>query len=178
MKSKGISKTVEACRSTEEYGSKVSSKSCQLSSDNPSESVTIQPIPPIRICGLEWLLSPSEVSALSELVKAAGLSKGEVSDLKDLVKTVGEAAALGSSAQTAPPAGKAGGLFGTAPSDSSAQPSQILGQLGPAPVSEDQLLRDLGVSTGEAAPMLAALELDGEITRQPGGLISIGAPRG
>ncbi len=62
--------------------------------------------------------------------------------------------------------------------DHAALHRQILGQLGPAPVSEDQLLRDLGVSTGEAAPMLAALELDGEITRQPGGLISIGAPRG
>jgi DNA processing protein len=52
--------------------------------------------------------------------------------------------------------------------------SRILAQLGPAPVAEDQLLRDLGVSNGEAAPMLTALELEGQITRQPGGLISMG----
>ena len=52
--------------------------------------------------------------------------------------------------------------------------SRILAQLGPAPVAEDQLLRDLGVSNGEAAPMLTTLELEGQITRQPGGLISMG----
>lgn len=57
--------------------------------------------------------------------------------------------------------------------DHAALHSQILGRLGPTPVAEDQLLRDLGVSTGQAAPMLATLELDGAIIRQPGGLICI-----
>jgi len=58
--------------------------------------------------------------------------------------------------------------------DRAALHSRILEQLGPAPVAEDQLLRDLGVSGGEAAPMLTTLELEGRITRQPGGLISTG----
>ena len=58
--------------------------------------------------------------------------------------------------------------------DRAALHSRILAQLGPAPVAEDQLLRDLGVSNGEAAPMLTTLELEGRITRQPGGLISMG----
>ena len=58
--------------------------------------------------------------------------------------------------------------------DRAALHSRILEQLGPAPVAEDQLLRDLGVSNGEAAPMLTTLELEGRITRQPGGLISTG----
>jgi DNA processing protein len=58
--------------------------------------------------------------------------------------------------------------------DRAALNSRILAQLGPAPVAEDQLLRDLGLSAGEAAPSLARMELDGQVTRQPGGLISIG----
>lgn len=56
--------------------------------------------------------------------------------------------------------------------DHAALHTQILSQLGPTPVAEDQLLRDLGLSTGQAAPALATMELDGQITRQPGGLIS------
>jgi len=51
--------------------------------------------------------------------------------------------------------------------------ARILDQLGPAPVAEDQLLRDLNLSAGEAASELARLELEGRVTRQPGGLISI-----
>lgn len=53
--------------------------------------------------------------------------------------------------------------------------SRILSQLGPAPVSEDQLLRDLGMSPAEAAGELARMELDGAVHRQPGGLISLAA---
>lgn len=51
--------------------------------------------------------------------------------------------------------------------------ARILDRLGPAPVAEDQLLRDLKVSASDAASELARLELDGRVTRQPGGLISI-----
>lgn len=51
--------------------------------------------------------------------------------------------------------------------------ARILDRLGPAPVAEDQLLRDLKLSAGEAAGELARLELDGRITRQPGGLICL-----
>lgn len=49
---------------------------------------------------------------------------------------------------------------------------QILSRLSPAPVAEDQLIRDLAVSASEAAPALLDLELDGRIKRQSGGLIS------
>ena len=51
---------------------------------------------------------------------------------------------------------------------------QILSRLSPAPVAEDQLLRDLSVSASEAAPALLDLELDGQIKRQAGGLLSRG----
>ncbi len=50
--------------------------------------------------------------------------------------------------------------------------SMILARLGPSPLAEDQLLRDLAVSPAELAPELLTLELDGLIARQPGGLLS------
>ena len=49
---------------------------------------------------------------------------------------------------------------------------QILSRLSPAPVAEDQLIRDLAVPASEAAPALLDLELDGQIKRQSGGMIS------
>ncbi|WP_371169638.1 DNA-processing protein DprA [Aliiroseovarius sp. 2305UL8-7] len=54
--------------------------------------------------------------------------------------------------------------------------SQILSRLGPSPLAEDQLIRDLGGTSGMASaeilPELVTLELEGRITRQPGGLLS------
>ena len=50
---------------------------------------------------------------------------------------------------------------------------QILARLGPSPIAEDQLLRDINASAGELGPALVDLELDGRIHRQPGGLLSL-----
>lgn len=50
---------------------------------------------------------------------------------------------------------------------------QILSRLGPSPVAEDQLIRDLDVSAGHVGPALVDLELDGKIRRQSGGLLSL-----
>lgn len=50
---------------------------------------------------------------------------------------------------------------------------KILDRLGPSPVAEDQLIRDLGASAGKVSPVLTDLELDGQIRRQPGGLLSL-----
>ncbi len=50
---------------------------------------------------------------------------------------------------------------------------QILGRLGPSPLAEDQLIRDLGAPPGRVSPALTDLELDGRIARQPGGLLSL-----
>ncbi|WP_299351413.1 DNA-processing protein DprA [uncultured Shimia sp.] len=49
---------------------------------------------------------------------------------------------------------------------------QILNKLGPAPVAEDQLIRDLATPAREVTPVLVDLELEGRITRQAGGLLS------
>lgn len=52
--------------------------------------------------------------------------------------------------------------------------SEILNRLGPSPVAEDQLIRDLKLAPGDVAPELVALELEGKIQRQSGGLLSLG----
>ncbi|EAR49628.1 DNA processing protein DprA, putative [Oceanicola granulosus HTCC2516] len=49
---------------------------------------------------------------------------------------------------------------------------RILEKLGPSPLAEDQLIRDLAVTATALAPALTELELDGAVTRQPGGLLS------
>ncbi|MEH7827085.1 DNA-processing protein DprA [Gemmobacter denitrificans] len=48
----------------------------------------------------------------------------------------------------------------------------ILDRLSPSPVPEDQLIRDLQVSAAEVTPHLLMLELEGQLCRQPGGMIS------
>ncbi len=49
---------------------------------------------------------------------------------------------------------------------------QILARLGPSPVAEDQLIRDLARAPETVAPALLELELDGCIDRAPGGLLT------
>ena len=49
---------------------------------------------------------------------------------------------------------------------------QILDSLGPSPIAEDQLLRYIGAQTSRMIPILTNLEMDGQIRRAPGGMIS------
>lgn len=51
--------------------------------------------------------------------------------------------------------------------------AQILERLGPSPVAEDQLIRDLCAASTIVAPAIVSLELDGRIKRQRGGLLSL-----
>ena len=50
----------------------------------------------------------------------------------------------------------------------------ILDRLSPSPLAEDQLIRDLAVPAQEVLPQILHLELEGELRRQPGGLLSRG----
>lgn len=50
--------------------------------------------------------------------------------------------------------------------------SQILARLGPSPVAEDQLIRDLAMPPAHITPALLLLELEGRIERQHGGLLA------
>jgi DNA processing protein len=49
---------------------------------------------------------------------------------------------------------------------------QILDRLGPSPMAEDQLIRDLASPSHHVAPILVDLELQGRIARQAGGLLA------
>lgn len=57
-------------------------------------------------------------------------------------------------------------------SDVAALHGSILARLGPSPLAEDQLIRDLALPPQMLAPALITLELEGRIQRQPGGLLS------
>lgn len=50
--------------------------------------------------------------------------------------------------------------------------SLILSRLGPSPLAEDQLIRDLAIAPAVIAEQLLAMELDGVISRSPGGLVA------
>ncbi len=49
---------------------------------------------------------------------------------------------------------------------------QILSQLGPSPIAEDAIIRDLGLNAQIVSPALVDLELDGQVQRHSGGLLS------
>ncbi|MFV2002916.1 MAG: DNA-processing protein DprA, partial [Paracoccaceae bacterium] len=51
--------------------------------------------------------------------------------------------------------------------------ADILARLGPSPLAEDQLIRDLNIPAAEVAPALINLELEGKINRAPGGLLNL-----
>lgn len=56
--------------------------------------------------------------------------------------------------------------------DIAAVHGQILARLGPSPLAEDQLIRDLALPPSVLTPALVSLELEGRIARAPGGLLS------
>ncbi|TGD64727.1 DNA-protecting protein DprA [Tabrizicola sp. WMC-M-20] len=56
--------------------------------------------------------------------------------------------------------------------DIAAVHGQILARLGPSPLAEDQLIRDLSMPPATVAQHLLTLELDGRVHRAPGGLLS------
>lgn len=49
---------------------------------------------------------------------------------------------------------------------------RILAHLGPTPVAEDQMIRDLGATPRDMAQALAVLEMAGRVTRSAGGMVS------
>ncbi len=53
--------------------------------------------------------------------------------------------------------------------------ARILRHLGPSPLAEDQLIRDMKLPPSVLSPELTFLELEGKVSRHPGGLISLAA---
>lgn len=63
----------------------------------------------------------------------------------------------------------------SAPSGTGPIRDRIRALLGVTPTAEDQLLRDLGLTSQEIAGELLEMEMDGTIRRQPGGLLALTA---
>lgn len=57
-------------------------------------------------------------------------------------------------------------------SETAALHGQILARLGPSPVPEDQLIRDLSLPAAAVAAELVTMELEGRIERQAGGMLA------
>ncbi|KMW59536.1 Rossmann fold nucleotide-binding protein Smf [Candidatus Rhodobacter oscarellae] len=51
--------------------------------------------------------------------------------------------------------------------------NEILSRLGPTPIAEDQLIRDINAPAQTVAPQLVTLELEGKIRRQAGGMLAL-----
>ncbi|WP_375175277.1 DNA-processing protein DprA [Pseudooceanicola sp.] len=56
--------------------------------------------------------------------------------------------------------------------DTAALHRQILDRLGPTPLAEDQLIRDLDSAAHHVTPVITQLEIEGAVRRQAGGLLS------
>ena len=50
---------------------------------------------------------------------------------------------------------------------------RILARLSPSPLAEDKLIHDLKTSAAQIAPALVDLEIEGQIERQSGGMVSL-----
>ena len=61
------------------------------------------------------------------------------------------------------------------PEEAEALRSTILSLLGPSPVAEDQVIRDVGLPAEAVLPTIMAMELDGMVERRPGGLLALAA---
>ena len=52
----------------------------------------------------------------------------------------------------------------------------ILDRLGPSPLAEDQLIRDLRANSAEFSAALIELEIARKVQRQPGGMVALEQP--
>ena len=57
-------------------------------------------------------------------------------------------------------------------SETAALHDRILARLGPSPVAEDQLIRDLALPAETVAQGLVVLEVEGQVQRHAGGMLS------
>jgi DNA processing protein len=100
-----------------------------------------------------------------------------VRNASDIIEAIGTGLVRPRPAAPAPLLRTAPPLPGPVPaprplSEISALHTRILDRLGPSPLAEDQLIRDLAMPASHVAPELLTLELEGKIQRQSGGLLS------
>lgn len=90
---------------------------------------------------------------------------------EDVIEALGAVMSAPRPARSTPPAAAKSPPPGPAPADA---PARVLAALGPSPTPEDALLRTLGLEAPVLAQVLVLLELEGQVTRHPGGLFSLG----
>lgn len=91
-----------------------------------------------------------------------------IRNAEDVIDALPQAASIATASQTELPLPPT-----TTLRDIAGLHAQILNRLGPSPLAEDQLIRDLATPAHRVAPALLDLELDGRITRHPGGLLAL-----
>lgn len=90
---------------------------------------------------------------------------------EDVIEALGAVMSAPRPARPMPPAAAKSPPPGPGPADA---PARVLAALGPSPTPEDALLRTLGLEAPVLAQVLVLLELEGQVTRHPGGLFSLG----
>ncbi|WP_394351547.1 DprA-like winged helix domain-containing protein [Paragemmobacter ruber] len=128
---------------------------------------------------VEAAASDGVAAAAPEMMRSdAGRS---VTDRRPLAETTGLPSGSVGAAVKAPAMRPVSGLAGTLPGPVPATRSlaetavlhrMILDRLGPNAVPEDQLIRDLDLPTETVARELVALEVEGQVLRHAGGLLS------
>ncbi len=94
-------------------------------------------------------------------------SPADVIDALGRLAVAPQPAAMAPRAAARPPVAAPRALAETA-----ALHGQILARLGPSPVPEDQLIRDLSLPAAAVAAELVTMELEGRIERQAGGMLA------
>lgn len=101
----------------------------------------------------------------NRLIREGATLVRNVEDVLDVLKNLRE----DTSRRTAPKPEAPPSTDTSSPPDLNAA---ILNLLGPTPIHEDLVIRDMGLSAAIISPALVALELDGAVQRHPGGLVS------
>ena len=116
-----------------------------------------------RAAGCNMLLRDGAtlVRHVGDVTEVLGLARGAVPQTGAADRLVPEAGALPGPVPPRRSLGEMADLHG-----------QILARLGPSPLAEDQLIRDLAMPPSLLSPALVSLELEGRIVRAPGGLLS------
>ncbi|MEZ5770597.1 MAG: DNA-processing protein DprA [Defluviimonas denitrificans] len=170
----GLSRGVLVIEAAAKSGSLITAR---LALDQGREVLAVPGHPfDARASGCNMLIRDGAVLVRSaeDVIEALGLASGDAVD-----RTADEGAATGVTGDATPPVDAPVMAAGRRPrmERRDATPlatlhDQILQRLGPSPVAEDQLIRDLGLPTSKIAPVLVSLELEGQVLRQPGGLLS------
>jgi len=121
----------------------------------------------------------ARASGCNMLIRDGAVLVRSAEDVIEALSGVGDPAQPAEPAPTAKPHPRIATIPETpAPARRDAPPTadrlhaEILARLGPSPLAEDQLIRDLNLPAGRVAPELLTLELEGRVLRAPGGLLS------